>query len=74
MRAFLATEPNVRVEYVVLVDPETLAEVEQIDGPTVALIAAFVGTTRLIDNQLLGENLAPDTAPASGGRNKGTSP
>ena len=56
MRAFLATEPDVRVEYVVLADPDSLAEVERIDGPTVALIAAFVGATRLIDNQMLAEN------------------
>ncbi len=56
------------MEYVVLAHPETLAEVERIDGPTVALIAAFVGTTRLIDNQLLGTNLS--LKPASGGRSK----
>jgi pantoate--beta-alanine ligase len=59
MRALLATEPDVRVEYVVLADPDSLDEVARIDGPTVALIAAFVGNTRLIDNQLLGAN--PET-------------
>ena len=42
-----------RVEYIALADPETLAELPHVDRPTVALIAAFVGSTRLIDNQIL---------------------
>lgn len=42
-----------RIDYAVLADPETLAQVEVIDRPVVALIAAFVGPTRLIDNQIL---------------------
>jgi pantoate--beta-alanine ligase len=63
MRALLATEPQVRVEYVVLANPETLEDVERIDGRTVALIAAFVGTTRLIDNQLLEPDRARIAAP-----------
>jgi pantoate--beta-alanine ligase len=71
MRTLLATEPDVRVEYVVLADPESLADVTRVDGPTVALIAAFVGATRLIDNQLLGATLTPETAPAAAARSKG---
>jgi pantoate--beta-alanine ligase len=59
MRAVLATEPDVRVEYLVLADPDSLAEVEHLRGPVVALIAAFVGATRLIDNQMLGEEPSP---------------
>jgi pantoate--beta-alanine ligase len=70
MRTLLATEPEVRVEYVVLANPETLVDVERIEGPTVALIAAFVGTTRLIDNQLLGANLVPRGASLSSGPSK----
>jgi pantothenate synthetase len=35
-------------------DAESLAPLTQIEGPAVALIAAFVGQTRLIDNRLLG--------------------
>jgi pantoate--beta-alanine ligase len=42
-----------RVDYSTIADPQTLAEVTRIEGPTVALIAAFVGATRLIDNCLL---------------------
>lgn len=50
----LATEPTVQLDYLRLVDPDTLLEVKQVIGPTLAAIAAFVGQTRLIDNQLLG--------------------
>lgn len=49
----LSQHPDVRVEYVALVDPETMQEVASIDAPVVAAVAAFVGETRLIDNRLL---------------------
>jgi pantoate--beta-alanine ligase len=42
-----------QVDYIALADPETLQPVEQLDRPVVALIAARVGTTRLIDNRLI---------------------
>ncbi|EMI22605.1 pantoate--beta-alanine ligase [Rhodopirellula maiorica SM1] len=42
-----------KIDYATIVDAESLAPMEQIDRPAVALIAAFVGQTRLIDNQLL---------------------
>ena len=42
------------VDYAVLADPETLTPVEPIDRPMIALVAARVGTTRLIDNEPLG--------------------
>ncbi|MEX0712516.1 MAG: pantoate--beta-alanine ligase [Pirellulales bacterium] len=53
MRAMFAAEPQVRVDYLALVDPQTLADVERVDAPTLAAVAARVGSTRLIDNQLL---------------------
>jgi pantoate--beta-alanine ligase len=42
-----------RIDYVALADPDTLAEVSELKTRTVALIAAFVGATRLIDNEIL---------------------
>ena len=42
-----------RIDYATVADQKTLAEVTQLDGPAVALIAAYVGATRLIDNCLL---------------------
>lgn len=53
MSESLANAGIERVEYIAIANPDTLAEVSQIATPAVALIAAFVGTTRLIDNQLL---------------------
>lgn len=59
MRELFAGAPDLRIDYLALVDPETLAEVRQVDGPTLAAIAAFVGGMRLIDNQLLGAAAPP---------------
>jgi pantoate--beta-alanine ligase len=61
MRALLATAPLVREDYLVLADPETLVEVQRIERPTLAAIAAFVGTTRLIDNATIGQWLPGDS-------------
>ncbi len=54
MRANLAAA-DLQIDYVALADPNTLAPVEQVVQPTVAAIAARVGATRLIDNEMLGE-------------------
>jgi pantoate--beta-alanine ligase len=42
---------DLKVDYVALADPDTLEPVAALDRPTVALIAAQVGATRLIDNE-----------------------
>jgi pantoate--beta-alanine ligase len=42
-----------RIEYARVVDAQTLETIESVTGPAVALIAAFVGPTRLIDNLVL---------------------
>jgi pantoate--beta-alanine ligase len=47
---------HVEPEYLALVDPETLAPVERIDGDVLVAVAARVGTTRLIDNTLISPN------------------
>jgi len=52
-REELASEPSVRLDYFEIVDPETLDAIRDVaDGGLVA-VAAYVGTTRLIDNLLL---------------------
>ena len=53
MQDVFAAEPAVDLEYVALVDPETLVAVTQLQGATLAAVAARVGKTRLIDNELL---------------------
>lgn len=53
MRNTLTAAGIERIDYVSIADRETLAELPRIAGPAVALIAAYVGETRLIDNRLL---------------------
>ena len=53
MRQVFADAGVARIDYIALVDPDTLAEVRQVNEPTVATVAAHVGNARLIDNQLL---------------------
>jgi pantoate--beta-alanine ligase len=50
MRDLLARQPGIDVQYIAIADPRTLASVEELDGEAIALIAAKVGATRLIDN------------------------
>jgi pantoate--beta-alanine ligase len=49
----LAIEPQVRLDYFEIVDPDTLDPVEQISQETLVAVAAYVGNTRLIDNLVL---------------------
>jgi pantoate--beta-alanine ligase len=53
MRCLLHEAGISRIDYVAVADRETLIEKPGIDGPSIALIAADLGTTRLIDNRLL---------------------
>lgn len=50
----LAGEPAVRLDYLEIVNPDSLDQVEEASGALTA-IAAFVGTTRLIDNVVLAD-------------------
>ena len=49
----LAQEPEVRLEYLELINPNTLDSLTQVEHIGMMAIAARVGTTRLIDNILL---------------------
>jgi pantoate--beta-alanine ligase len=48
-----AREPQVALDYVEIVDPDTLDPVERISQKTLVAVAAYVGSTRLIDNLVL---------------------
>jgi pantoate--beta-alanine ligase len=50
----LAHEPLVRLDYLEIVDPETLEPVDDLSRGGLAAVAAFVGNVRLIDNFVLG--------------------
>lgn len=50
----IAGEPLARVEYLEVVDPRSMLPVEQPAGPVRIAVAAWLGSTRLIDNVLCG--------------------
>jgi pantoate--beta-alanine ligase len=45
--------PEIRLEYLEIVDPDSMQPVERIQGPIRIAIAAWLGSTRLIDNVLV---------------------
>jgi pantoate--beta-alanine ligase len=49
----IAAEPMARPDYVSVADAETLAELQRITEPAMALVAAWIGRTRLTDNMPL---------------------
>jgi pantoate--beta-alanine ligase len=55
MREVIEAEPSALIDYVSVADPETLAELERIQGPALVSLAVRIGKTRLIDNATLGE-------------------
>jgi pantoate--beta-alanine ligase len=60
MQKILLAESRIRLDYAAIVHPATLAPVERITAGTVALVAARVGSVRLIDNAIFGP---PGAAP-----------
>lgn len=59
MHAHLLANGADKVDYARIVHPDSLADLETVDQPAIALIAVHVGSTRLIDNLLLNETGAP---------------
>jgi len=51
--AVLAEEPEIRLDYLRIVDPETLEDVADVSAGTLVTVAAVVGPARLIDNVLV---------------------
>jgi pantoate--beta-alanine ligase len=50
----IAAEALARLDYVSVAHPDTLEELDSVDGAALVSVAARFGTTRLIDNTLLG--------------------
>jgi len=66
VRSTVETEPRVRLDYVSVVDAETLEKLDKLDErPILVAVAAYVGKTRLIDNTIL--NKAKKDATTSKG-------
>lgn len=53
VRHVLTDTPTVQVQYVELVHPETMQPLDTVDESGLLAIAAYVGSTRLIDNVIL---------------------
>jgi pantoate--beta-alanine ligase len=55
MRDRIREKPSAQIDYVELVHPETLQRLEEVNASgALAIMAVRIGTTRLIDNKLLG--------------------
>jgi pantoate--beta-alanine ligase len=50
----VSAEPRARLDYISVADAETLAELQRVSGAALALVAAWIGRTRLTDNMSLG--------------------
>jgi pantothenate synthetase len=55
-RKIIMSTPHTRIDYLALVDPETLEEVGTVQPEARLLLAVWLGSTRLIDNTLLAES------------------
>ncbi|HAK59609.1 MAG TPA: pantoate--beta-alanine ligase [Nitrospiraceae bacterium] len=53
MRAVLEKEAGIEIDYLEIVDPESLVSLREIEHRAVLLVAARIGRTRLIDNVLI---------------------
>jgi len=53
------TTPEIKIDYFDRVNPGTIRPVAIVDGPVRAVVAAWIGNTRLIDNVLCEPQLCP---------------
>jgi pantoate--beta-alanine ligase len=49
----IAQTPGARLDYLAIVDHETLLPLERLQGQVLVALAVFIGNTRLIDNLVL---------------------
>ncbi|MDK4732103.1 pantoate--beta-alanine ligase [Rhizobium sp. CNPSo 3490] len=64
LTAFIGREPLAKPEVVAVRDAVTLAPVASLEGAIVVALFVRIGTTRLLDNRVVGDN----SSPASGNR------
>lgn len=53
MGSMIKVKPSAKVDYIAIVDPDTLEEVRTIEKPVLIALAVYIGKTRLIDNIIL---------------------
>lgn len=54
IRSRITQEPDAHIDYVSIVDPHTLLEVDKVEEGSLVALAVRIGKTRLIDNMALG--------------------
>lgn len=59
-RSLIEQQPLVRLQYLEIVDPVTFEALECIEGQSLATVAAYAGSTRLIDNVAVGTVPRPE--------------
>lgn len=64
-RRILSSEPSIRIDYVEIVNPDSLESTPAAQNGDLVAIAAFVGSTRLIDNLLLGGSTGETSVPSA---------
>ena len=69
----LATDPGLRVDYAAIVDPATLLPIPSTSHGALLAVAAWVGSTRLIDNLLIEETPVDNPEPDNQHDNQRTS-
>lgn len=57
MRDLIEAEPSARIDYLAIVNADTLADLDTVKGKTLIALAVFIGKTRLIDNLVLDAEL-----------------
>jgi pantoate--beta-alanine ligase len=50
----IEAEPLAKIDYVAVVDPETLEAIDKVDDKVLVALAVRIGSVRLIDNMLIG--------------------
>ena len=50
MEAVIKSEPKAKIEYIAIIDPQSLEEIKKIKTPVAVCLAVKIGKTRLIDN------------------------
>jgi pantoate--beta-alanine ligase len=53
MERIITSAKDARIDYISIVDDETLEEIEEINRPVLVALGVFFGVTRLIDNTVL---------------------
>ena len=53
MIALIESEPLARIDYVSIVDADSLDKLGEFDGHALVALAVYIGDTRLIDNVLI---------------------